>query len=234
MWNPWDAISAFCWSTCCLLISALPLLVAHFISVMAWLLGVAVQCCVHLCAGCLGEQNQPLDCDCVNTEWDFNSRNLSLLPLFRGGGVFLRSDLDGIPSLAGLQAGESDLPGALLRHLKKRLCYPSACLSTVLWDPGEQELCLQVQPEIFDYFSVLWLEGLSTEVRNWIGDLNVTCLLFQQFKYCKEKVLRFTPINHFSQHFSLSTSCFYIHCFVPPPGTSGVLSWRPSYWKLKW
>lgn len=81
-----------------LLISAFPLLVAHFISVMAWQLGVAVQCWVHLCAGCLGEQNQPLDCDCVNTEWDFNSRNLSLLPLFRGGGVFLRSDLDVIPS----------------------------------------------------------------------------------------------------------------------------------------
>lgn len=106
VWNPWHAASAFCWCKCCLLISAFPLLVAHFIAVMAWLLGVAVQCCVHLCAGCLGEQNQPLDCDSVNTEWDFNSRNLSLLPLFRGGGVFLRSDLDVIPSLAGLQAGE--------------------------------------------------------------------------------------------------------------------------------
>lgn len=46
--------------------------------------------------------------------------------------MFLRSDLDVIPSLAGLQAGESDLPGALLRHFKKRLCYPSALLSPVL------------------------------------------------------------------------------------------------------
>lgn len=152
-------------------------------------------------------ENQPLDCDCVNTEWNFNSRNLSLLPPLGGGDVFLRSDLDVIPSLAGLQAGESGLSGALFRHLKKRLCYPSAFLSTVLWEPGEQELCLQVQPEILDYFSVFWHEGLSAEVtRNWIKieDLNVTCLWVQQFKYWKEKVLRFTTINHFFQHFSLS------------------------------
>lgn len=198
VWNPRDAVSAFCWSKCCLLVSAFPLLVAHFMSVMAWLLGVAVQSCVHLCAGCLGEQNPPLACDSVNTEWDFNSRNLSLLPLFRGGGVFLRSGLDVIPSLAGLQAGESDLPAALLRHWKKRLCYSSAFLSTVLWHPGEQELCLQVQPEIFDYFSVFWHESLLNKVsRNWIKveDLNVTYLWVQQFKYCKEKALRFTTIN---------------------------------------
>lgn len=156
----------------------------------------------------------------MKLQWNFNTRNSSHLHLLRGEDVFLSSGLAVIPSLAGLQAGENCLPGALFRHLKKRLCYPSAFLSTVLWVPGEQKFHLQVQPEIFGYFSGLWHEGLSAEViRNWtkIQHLSVTCLWVQQLKYCKEKVLGFPTIkltisfSSFLLASSVSTSTLFCH-----------------------